>query len=44
MKILALGGCGGMGMYAVRTLANQGACDLILLADIDEKRAAGDRE
>jgi saccharopine dehydrogenase-like NADP-dependent oxidoreductase len=39
MKILALGGCGGMGMYAVKTLVNRGFCDHILLADIDEKRA-----
>lgn len=39
MKILALGGCGGMGMHAVKTLVNQGGYNSILLADIDEKSA-----
>jgi saccharopine dehydrogenase-like NADP-dependent oxidoreductase len=39
MKILALGGCGGMGMYAVKTLVNYRGYNRILLADIDEKRA-----
>lgn len=32
-KILALGGCGGMGRVAVRTLVEQGWCDHIIIAD-----------
>ena len=40
MKVLALGGCGGIGKYAVKTLVEQEVCDHIIVADRDGKRAA----
>jgi len=38
MKIVALGGCGGMGRYAVRTAHGYDFVREILIADLDEKR------
>ncbi len=35
MKVLALGGCGDMGRYAVRTLLAEGLCQKIIIADLD---------
>ena len=38
MKVIALGGCGGMGRYAVRTALGYDFVKEILIADLDEKR------
>jgi len=40
MKVLALGGCGGIGKYAVKTLVEQKICDRVIVADKDGKKAA----
>ena len=39
MKVAALGGCGGMGRYAVRTAAEYDFVDEIVVADLDLDRA-----
>ena len=39
MKVAALGGCGGMGRYAVRTAADYDFVDEIVVADVDLERA-----
>lgn len=39
-RILALGGCGGLGRYAVRTLLLDAHADHIVIADRDGQRAA----
>ena len=39
MKVAALGGCGGMGRYAVRTAAAYDFVDEIVVADVDLERA-----
>ncbi len=38
MKVVALGGCGGMGMYAVRTALSFDFIDEIIIADLDYER------
>lgn len=38
MKIVALGGCGGMGRYVVRTALEYDFVSEIVIADLDEKR------
>ena len=40
MKVLALGGCGGMGRYAVRTALTYDFVERIVVADLDGERAA----
>lgn len=40
MRVVALGGCGAMGRYAVRTALNHDAVEEIVVADLDEGRAA----
>jgi saccharopine dehydrogenase-like NADP-dependent oxidoreductase len=37
MKILAIGGCGSMGRYAMRSLQNYSAIEEIIIADINKK-------
>jgi saccharopine dehydrogenase-like NADP-dependent oxidoreductase len=39
MKVLALGGCGEMGRYAVRVIISQNICGLVTIADINEEEA-----
>ncbi|MDC0512649.1 saccharopine dehydrogenase NADP-binding domain-containing protein [Gammaproteobacteria bacterium] len=39
MKILAIGGCGSMGRYAMRTAQNFSSVEKIVIADIDKKSA-----
>ncbi len=39
MRVLALGGCGEMGSYTVKTLLNFGFCEKIIIADINEEKA-----
>jgi len=39
MKIVALGGCGGMGQFAVRTALDFNFLEKIIIADRDEERA-----
>jgi len=39
MKVVALGGCGGMGRYAVRTVLNFDFVDKLVIADQDGERA-----
>jgi len=38
LKVIALGGCGGMGRYAVRTALGYEFVREIIIADVDEKR------
>jgi saccharopine dehydrogenase-like NADP-dependent oxidoreductase len=38
IKVIALGGCGGMGRYAVKTALNYEFVEEIIIADLDEKR------
>jgi saccharopine dehydrogenase-like NADP-dependent oxidoreductase len=38
MRVIALGGCGGMGRYAVRTALGYDFVKEIVIADLDEKR------
>jgi len=38
MKVIALGGCGGMGRYAVKTALGYDFVKEIVIADLDEKR------
>ena len=40
MKILAIGGCGSMGRYALKAAQNFDAVDQIIIADIDAESAA----
>ncbi len=39
MKILAIGGCGSMGRYAMRTAQNFSSVEKIVIADIDKESA-----
>jgi len=39
MRIIALGGCGGMGRYAVRTVLDLDCCEQLVIADLDIARA-----
>jgi saccharopine dehydrogenase-like NADP-dependent oxidoreductase len=39
MKVLALGGCGEMGRYAVNTLIQSNNCSNVIIADINEENA-----
>ena len=39
MKILAIGGCGSMGRYAIRAVQNFSSVDEIIIADIDKESA-----
>jgi ornithine cyclodeaminase/alanine dehydrogenase-like protein (mu-crystallin family) len=39
MKILAIGGCGSMGRYAMRAAQNLSSIDKIVIADIDKESA-----
>ena len=39
MKILAIGGCGSMGRYAMRSVQNYNAIEEIIIADINEETA-----
>ena len=39
MKILAIGGCGSMGRYAVRTAQNFSSVEKIVIADMDKESA-----
>ena len=39
MKILAIGGCGSMGRYAMRSLQNYSAIEEIIIADINKENA-----
>ena len=39
MKILAIGGCGSMGRYAMRSVQNYSTIEEIIIADIDKKSA-----
>ncbi len=39
MKVLALGGCGEMGRYAVKTLLARDFCEKIIIADINAQNA-----
>jgi saccharopine dehydrogenase-like NADP-dependent oxidoreductase len=39
MKILAIGGCGSMGRYAIRAAQNFSSVDKIIIADIDKESA-----
>ena len=39
LTVLVVGGAGGMGRHAVRTLARLGAATRILVADLNENRA-----
>ena len=39
MKILAIGGCGSMGRYAMRSVQNYSAIEEIIIADINKKTA-----
>jgi acyl-CoA reductase-like NAD-dependent aldehyde dehydrogenase len=39
MKILAIGGCGSMGRYAMRTAQNFNSVEKIVIADIDKESA-----
>ena len=39
MKILAIGGCGSMGRYAMRTAQNFSSVDQIIIADINKESA-----
>ena len=39
MKILAIGGCGSMGRYAMRSLQNFSAIEEIIIADINKENA-----
>jgi len=39
MKILAIGGCGSMGRYAVRTAQNFSSVEKIVIADMDTESA-----
>ncbi len=39
MKVVALGGCGGMGMFAVRTALDFDFVEEIVIADLDGERA-----
>ncbi len=39
MKLLALGGCGGMGRYSVETALRDDIWEAIVIADIDKARA-----
>jgi saccharopine dehydrogenase-like NADP-dependent oxidoreductase len=41
MNVLALGGCGEMGRYAVKVLMERSFCSSVTIADIDEYRAKG---
>lgn len=40
MKVAALGGCGGMGQFAVRTAVGYDFVDEVVVADLDLERAA----
>lgn len=40
MKVLALGGSGGMGRFAVETALNSDAVEQIIVADINEEAAS----
>ncbi len=40
MKVIALGGCGGMGRYAVRTALTYDFVEQVVVADLDGERAA----
>ena len=39
MKILAIGGCGSMGRYAMRAVQNFSSVDKIIIADINKESA-----
>ena len=39
MKILAIGGCGSMGRYAIRAAQNYSAIQEIIIADINKESA-----
>ena len=39
MRVIALGGCGGMGQFAVRTALTFDFIEKIIIADLDEARA-----
>ncbi len=39
MRVIALGGCGGMGQFAVRTALTFDFIEKIIIADLDETRA-----
>ena len=39
MKILAIGGCGSMGRYAMRAIQNYSAIEEIVIADINKETA-----
>ena len=39
MKILAIGGCGSMGRYAMRIAQNFSSVEKIVIADIDKESA-----
>jgi len=39
MRVLAVGGCGGMGRYAVRTLEANNDCEDIVVADVNGENA-----
>ena len=39
MKILAIGGCGSMGRYAIRAAQNYSAIKEIIIADINKESA-----
>ena len=39
MKILAIGGCGSMGRYAMRAIQNFSAIEEIIIADINKETA-----
>jgi saccharopine dehydrogenase-like NADP-dependent oxidoreductase len=41
MRVVALGGCGGMGRFAVRTALTYDFVDEIIIADLDGERARG---
>lgn len=38
MKVVALGGCGGMGPYAVRAALTYEFVDEVVIADLDSER------
>ena len=37
MKILAIGGCGSMGRYAIRAAQHYSSIEKIIIADIDKE-------
>ena len=39
MRILAIGGCGSMGRYAMRAAQNYSAIEEIIIADINQETA-----